>query len=169
MSSMPGLRSCLFLLLATLCTPGAAAANTTVAPTTAPATLPELTYKDAQGKDQRIDTTTRRIYFSADRAGDAMLKEALEGAGQAALDAQAAVVVADLSAAPRLIRPLIRSSLRDRRYTTLLDEAGEVRKLLPLREDHVTVVDLDRLSIRSTQFISDAKALRDTLGIATTP
>lgn len=154
-------------LIALLCMTAPTFAETTeVQP---PAQIAELIYKDSNGNEHHLDATTRRIYASADRAGDALLKEVLGTAGQNALDAHGAIVIADLSEAPRLIRPLIRSSLRDRRYTTLIDERGETRKLLPFREDQLTVVELDRHAVVSVRFIGDAPSLRQSLNIPAAP
>ncbi|HEY1077913.1 MAG TPA: hypothetical protein VGE51_14575 [Fontimonas sp.] len=142
--------------------PGAGAEGVTATP---PAQLPELSYKDASDKDQRIGPQTRQLYVSIDRAGGKLLEEALAGADQAQLDTQGAAVVADLSDAPRFIRPLIRSSLRKQKYSTWLDETGAIRKLVPVRENHITVVELDRFVVKSIRYIGDTTTLRQAFGI----
>lgn len=123
-------------------------------------TLPPLQLKDAHGKDVTLGDSVRRIYASAGREGDRWLKEALAQGGQAALDAQRAVVIADISGAPGFVKGMIRSSLKDRAYATWLDQAGSTKSLLPYRDDRIAVVELDQRRITAIRYVADAAALR---------
>jgi hypothetical protein len=126
-------------------------------------TLPEFALNDGAGKEHVLDDSVRRIYASADRAGDRLLKDALKEPGQAALDAQAAVVIADISGAPGFVKGMIRSSVRDRKYATWLDESGKTRNLLPYREDAIAVIDLAGRRITAVRYASSVEALRQEL------
>lgn len=123
-------------------------------------TLPPLQLKDAHGKDVTLSDSVRRIYASAGREGDRWLKEALKERGQATLDAQRAVVIADISAAPGFVKGMIRSSLKDRGYATWLDQAGSTRSLLPYREDRIAIVELDARRITAIRYAADVASLR---------
>lgn len=123
-------------------------------------TLPSLALTDAAEAPQTLSPAVRRLYLSADRRGDKLLVEALQGLDQSALDAQQAVVIADISAAPGLIRRVIRRDLRERRYSTWIDQTGDTRRLLPYRAEQVVAVDLEDLRITTIRELNDAPALR---------
>ena len=131
--------------------------------------LPPLNFKDSKGQSQTLNPELRRLYLSADRQGGGLIKEAMEGLGQATLDAQQAVAIADISDAPGFVRRLIRGSLEDRSYRTWMDESGHSRPHLPYREKRVTVVDLERMKITAIRHLGDVEALRAELQADTTP
>lgn len=119
-----------------------------------------FTLKDANGTSHTLDDSVKRLYLSADRAGDKLMKAVMKDLGQATLDQQHAIVVADISAAPGFVKGFIRSSLRDRKYLTWLDEAGSTKKLLPYREDRIGIVQLDRRQITQVRYVSEPEDLR---------
>jgi hypothetical protein len=127
------------------------------------APLPALAVKDSSGAALMLGKDIRRIYANGDRKGDKMIKAAMTGRDQAALDAQRAIVVADISAAPGFIRRIIRKDLKERSYATWMDETGQTRDVLPYREDHITVLDLDAGRVTDIRYIADAEALRQML------
>ena len=122
--------------------------------------LPTITLKDQSGTQQTLSDSTQRIYANADRKGDALMKEAMADLGQAQLDAQKAVVIADISAAPFFVKSIIRSSLKDRRYLTWLDTSGSTKRVLPYRDNHVTVIEIEQRRIKAIRYIADAGALK---------
>ena len=120
--------------------------------------LPALTRKDQTGTERTLDATVRRIYANADRKGDGLMKAAkIE---QAQLDAQRAIVVADISEAPGFVKSIIKSSLKDRRYATWLDTAGSTKKLLPYKADQIVVIELEARRVKAVRYLADAEALR---------
>jgi len=122
--------------------------------------LPELRLKDQTGATHTLNASVRRIYANADRKGDSMMKAAMTGATQAALDAQGAVVIADISEAPGFVKMLIRSSLKDRGYITWLDTSGSTRNTLPYRKDQITLLELDQRRITAIRFLADEDSLK---------
>lgn len=122
--------------------------------------LPSITLKDQSGTQHTLDDSVQRIYANADRKGDALMKEAMADLGQAQLDAQKAVVIADISAAPFFVKSIIRSSLKDRRYITWLDTSGSTRRMLPYRDNHVTVIELEQRRIKAIRYIADGGTLK---------
>lgn len=130
--------------------------------------LPALTLKDQHDKPHTLDDSVRRIYANADRKGDALMKETMAQLEPSALDAQKAVVIAEISAAPFFIKSIIRGSLKDRRYTTWLDTQGETQKLLPYRPEKVTVIELEQRRITAIRYIGDTQSLRQELAPAKT-
>lgn len=131
--------------------------------------LPPLELKDAQDRPQRLDDTVRRIYATSDRKSGALMETAMTGLDQSQLDAQRAVVIAEISAAPFFVKSIIRGSLRDLRYSTWLDARGLTRSLLPYRPDQVTVIELEQRRIKAVRHVGDADRLRQELAPAPSP
>lgn len=131
------------------------------------AELPALTLKDQAGTERTLDATVRRIYANADRKGDGLMKAAkIE---QAQLDAQKAVVIADISEAPGFVKSIIKSSLKDRRYSTWLDTAGSTKQLLPYKPDQIAVIELEARRVKAVRYLADAEALRRELAAPAKP
>lgn len=122
--------------------------------------LPELTLDDASGKPHTLVPELRRIYTTADRSGDKLIKAAMDGLKQANLDAQGATVIADISGAPFFIKGIIRSNLRERGYTTWLDSSGDTRKILAYRENRVAIIELDQLKVTAIRYVSTVEDLK---------
>lgn len=146
------------------------ACSTAIAPGVAAAaavgdTLPALSLKDQYDKAHILDTTVQRIYANADRKGDELMKAIkLE---QSQLDAQQAIVVAEISAAPFFVKSIIRSSLKDRRYLTWLDTKGDTQKSLPYRPNQVTVIELEQMRIKAIRYVNDLESLKKELPAVT--
>lgn len=138
------------------------------APLTPGETLPPLSLVDAHGKVSTLDAVTCRIYANGDRAGDALIADAMKDANQALLDGQHAVVVSDISDAPGFVRGLIRSSLRKRPYQTRLDQSGATRTTIPYRPQQVTIIDVADGRVVDVRFVADVDTLRASLGQAHT-
>ncbi len=85
------------------------------------------------------------------------------------LDAQQAVVIADISGAPFFVKRIIRSSLRDREYTTWMDLDGVIQPQIPHQQDTVTVIDLERGAVAAVRHVDTVEALRAELGITAAP
>ena len=137
---------------------GSLAAQTALAAVAVGEELPALTLKDQAGTERTLDASVRRIYANADRKGDGLMKAAkIE---QAQLDAQKAIVVADISEAPGFVKSIIKSSLKDRRYSTWLDTAGSTKKLLPYKADQIVVIELEARRVKAVRHLADAEALR---------
>lgn len=122
-------------------------------------TLPAFTLNDQFGRAHTLDETVRRIYFNRDRKGDRLLKTALAKPGQARLDAQRAIVIADISAMPGFVKRFALSSLRERPHAIWLDPDGALSAQLPYREDQVTVVELSARRITAVRFVDDEAGL----------
>jgi len=131
--------------------------------------LPPITLKDAQGNEHTLSTQVKRIYASGGRKSDKLLEAAFETHDQSHLDAQQAVVIADISSAPGFVKRIIRSSLKDRSYVTWTDTKGHTKRLLPYRENQVAVIDLDDLRITRIRHLDDHDALQALLAEASTP
>jgi hypothetical protein len=125
--------------------------------------LPALAVKNSAGEVLVLNDGLRRIYANGDRKGDRLIKAAMAGSDQDTLDAQGAIVVADISAAPGFIRRIIRNELRERSYATWLDESGDTRTILPYRQDHITVLELDARRVIAIRHIGDVETLRQEL------
>lgn len=121
--------------------------------------LPAFTLKDQAGVSRTLEDGTRRIYATADRQGDKLMKAAMASLKQTHLDAHKAVVVADISKAPGFVKAIIRSSLKDRSYSTWMDVGGSTASLLPYRTDQIAVIELDQRRITAIRYLTQANAL----------
>lgn len=126
--------------------------------------LPAWEFEDAQEKPQTLDESVRRIYATWDRQGDKVLAKAMEGLDQSILDAQQAIVIAEISKAPFFVKAIIRSSLEDRSYNSWIDSKGDTRKLLPYKNDQVAVIELEKMRITAVRHHAKAGELRLELG-----
>lgn len=126
--------------------------------------LPQFSLADQQGKAHNLDDEVRRIYFNTDRKGDHLLKSALQDNGQALLDRQHAIVLSDISAVPSFIKGFVISDLKDRHYTTWLDQDGASAAPLPRQANQVTVIDLDQRRVKAVHYTGTLDALKQDLG-----
>jgi hypothetical protein len=131
--------------------------------------LPALALKDASGNTHTLGDGVRRIYANADRKGDALMKEAMSALEQKTLNAQGAVVIADISEAPFFVKSIIRSSLKERSYATWLDVSGSTKPLLSYRPDHVTVLELRQRRITAIRHVGEVEDLKRELTAAAPP
>jgi hypothetical protein len=131
--------------------------------------VPALAFKDAAGNSHTLGDNVRRIYANADRKGDSLMKDAMSQIDQKILDAQGAVVIADISEAPFFVKSIIRSSLKERRYVTWLDVTGNTQPVLPYRADHVTVLDLQQHRITAIRQVNTVEGLKRELTSAPAP
>ena len=123
--------------------------------------LPALELKDASDAPHVLDASIRRIYFTGDRGSGGVMKDAAPV--QAQLDAQHAIVIADISEAPGFVKFMIRSSLKDRGYLSWVDAGGVTKSLFPVRTGQVTVLDLEQRRIRAIRYAADVAAVKQEL------
>ena len=131
--------------------------------------LQPVTFRQPDKTEVTLGADVRRVYVTADRAGDKLMASTMEGHSQAVLDAQQAVVIADISGAPFFVKRIIRSSLRDREYTTWMDLDGVIQPQIPHQQDTVTVIDLERGAVAAVRHVDTVEALRAELGITAAP
>lgn len=122
--------------------------------------LPAIALADQFGKPQDITLATRRVYFTHDMAGGKLLKAALGEQGQAVLDAQQALAIADVSGMPSVIRnTMALPAMKKRSYRIGIDVEGKAVAMLPRQPDAVTVIELNQLTVTAVQYFVDDKAL----------
>lgn len=125
--------------------------------------LPAFTLNDAQENKQVLNTDVARIYASTDRDAGEILADAFTEGGQAALDAQNAIVIADISEVPWFIKGVIRSKLKERSFNTWVDEDEVTSALIPYQEDQVTLIELQAMKIHAIRYFSDSASLKKAL------
>lgn len=125
--------------------------------------IPDFSLEDQYGNAHRFNPEIWRIYANNSRAGDKIMEAAMKDLSQSELDAQRALVVADISKAPGFVKRIIRSGLKDRNYTTLLDKKGSSKKFLRFVPDRVTVIELKNGQISAIRNTADAETLRQEL------
>lgn len=132
-------------------------------------TLPAFELETAGGEERVLDASIRRIYATGDRKSDELLETAMRELDQSVLDAQGAIVIADISGAPFFVKGMIKSSLEERAYSTWVDTRKKTRAHVPYRSDRVAVIDLDARRIVAIRHHGDSEALRRELLPAATP
>ncbi len=125
--------------------------------------LPAFTLKDQAGEPQTLSDSVQRIYANGDRSSGKLIKQAMTGLDQSTLDAQQAIVVTEISAAPGFVKGIIRSGLEDRSYTTWIDTKGTTKRILPYRADRVVVLELAQRKVTAIRYIADADSLKQEL------
>lgn len=124
-------------------------------------TLSPLQLKDQFGNEHVVTISTRRLYFTHDMAGGKLLKAVLGDKGQAILDAQQAMAIADVSGMPSMVRSMMAMpAMKKRSYKIGVDEAGNVSAGLQRQPDQVTVIDLDQFVVQAVHFAADEKSLK---------
>ena len=118
-----------------------------------------LSLKDQNGNEHTLDDQVQRIYAYNDRKSGAVVETAMKGLQQANLDAQHAIIITEISAAPGFVKRIIASGLKDRGYDTWIDDKGQSRRELPYRDNQVSVIDVQNRKITAIAYENDADTL----------
>lgn len=121
---------------------------------------------DQFDKKQRVDSSTEILVFAHDMTGNDVVELAFEKLDSDKLTTKNIVYLADISGMPSLIAKLFAiPAMRDRAYPIMLDKEGEVTSALSAKEDRVTVLFLDKLSVQKVKYAANATELRKLLAI----
>lgn len=131
------------------------------------ATLPAIALADQHDVQTHVGPETRLLLFTRDMDASKITKEVLAEDGAAQLTRARAQYVADISAMPSLVTTLFAMpGLRKRPYPMLLDRDGSVTKDVPSQPGAVTVLTLDRSTVRHVEYVTSAERLRAVLAEA---
>lgn len=125
-----------------------------------------LELEDQHGEVRSLDESVKLVLFSRDMNGGDLLRDAVADLGGEGLAGLGAVYIADIHRMPGLIaRMFAIPSMRKRSYPMLLDRDGRATSRLPDLEDHATILELDRLTLRAIHHLASVEALQAQLGV----
>ncbi len=129
-------------------------------------TLQAVSLDDQHKKPGHINTQTRMILFSRDKAGGELMAEALSDIPRGYLAEQHIVYITDISGMPGLISKYVAiPSMRKKPYPMLLDKDGSKTEKYPDQNDASTLIYIESLKIKNILHLSSIKEIRQALGL----
>lgn len=127
-------------------------------------TLKPISLQDQHEAAVVLDTSAKYLLFGRSMKGGEIIKTALEGRDNQALQQAGIFYLADISGMPSLIAKFVAiPQMRDLTFSIALDKEGEISKLLPAAKDAASLISLDQLTITKLQYFDDAEALKQAL------
>jgi len=159
------IRASIFALL--LC---AASSAWAAEPLAVGARLVPFVLADQHEREVPVGAETKLVLFARDMDGGDIAEAALAENGATLLQQAGAVFISDISRMPGLItRIFALPAMRRRAYPMVLDRTGEATAAFPAKEDHVTVLRLDDMTLTTIEFVATADALQALLAPAAAP
>lgn len=122
--------------------------------------LAKIELADQFDKVQSIDEGTQVLIFAHDMEGNDIVEQAFEPYDGAKLKEMKIVFLADISGMPSLIGRLFAlPAMRDRAYPIVLDREGSLTEKFITKEEQVTVMYLDNLTIKDSKLVATANEL----------
>ncbi|MBM4055718.1 MAG: hypothetical protein FJ264_13860 [Planctomycetes bacterium] len=117
--------------------------------------IPTLNLSDQYDQKLTLDTMTRLIVFTNNKAGSDIVSDALNGVDKDYLITHKTIYIADISGMPGLVRKLFAfPKMKKQPYSIYLDDGPSFTKDFPSEENKVTLLYLNDLKIQSIEFIS---------------
>lgn len=127
---------------------------------------PPLVLSDQHDQAVTINTTTRRVIFTAEKKVSDLLSQVLGAEGKSILSQSNTVVVADISAMPAMISRLFAiPALRALPFSMALAREASTVADLPRRQGAATVLTLDQGQVIQVQFLQTELELRKAINI----
>ncbi|MEQ8660460.1 MAG: hypothetical protein RLW62_06550 [Gammaproteobacteria bacterium] len=115
---------------------------------------------DQHGQGATLDGTVRVLMFSRDMTANKLAKKAFLDKPEGYLESSHAMYLIDVSGMPGFVtRMFAIPKMQKYGYRIFLDHEGDLTTKLPTREDEVTVMTLDGLTVTSIDYVRDAAAL----------
>lgn len=115
---------------------------------------------DQHGKLHSIDEYINLIIFAGDRKASDIVHEALKSRNDTYLSAHHTVYILDVSAIPSIIcRMFVLPKMRKYSYSVLIDKKSDTTHMFPRKEGHVTLFKLDKMLVKSVEFIDSREEL----------
>jgi len=139
------------------------------APLVPGAATPTITVEDQHGKPVRVDTGTRRVLFTAERAVNDMVSKVLSAQPAGVLERQHAVYVADITAMPSLVTRLFAlPKMRELPFSMgLVRDAAQVAQVadIPRQPGAATVLSFEDGKLTEILLARNENQLRAALGL----
>jgi hypothetical protein len=119
------------------------------------------TLTDQHDRELELGLGTRLLVFAPDRAAAEQVHAVLSTRPADALASRKGIYLADISRMPGLIARVIAiPRMRDYAYPMALGRSENCCADIPRREGHISLIVLDRLTVRSVSFVDNAGAFR---------
>lgn len=129
-------------------------------------TLSAFSMQDQHDAKHSVDESVRMIVFAADMDAGDISKEALAQDGAKVLTDAGALYIADISKMPAMIAKMFAvPAMRRRGYPVLLDRDGSLTRGWPRVAGQLSVIALDRLTVRSVAQVTSVADLRTQLAV----
>lgn len=122
---------------------------------TAGDTIEPITLQDQNDKTFTIDESTKLVLFTAGMKGGKVVRQAIEKEEPDYLAKRNTVYLSNISGMPGFIaKNFAIPKMKEHKYSIVLDKEGNVTKRFPSQEQSTTIVQLDKLKIKSISFTS---------------
>jgi len=123
-------------------------------------TIKPFELSDQHDRSFKIDNDTKVIIFVSERQTSNIVHTALQSHDKNFLLSRSAVYIADISKMPSFVnRMFVLPELRKYTYSMLLDKDSKKTSMFPRKKEHVTLIKLDGLKIKSVEFIQRPEAI----------
>lgn len=115
---------------------------------------------DQHGKLHTIDEHVRLIIFASDREASDIVYEALKSHNDTYLSVHHTAYILDISSIPSIIfRMFVLPRMRKYSYSVLLDKKSGATHMFPREGGNITLIKLDKMEIKSVEFIDSREEL----------
>ena len=120
---------------------------------TAGDTIEPITLQDQNDKTLTVDESTKLILFTTGMKGGKVVREAIDKEEPDYLAKRNTVFLSNISGMPGFVaRNFAIPKMKEHKYSIVLDREGNVTKRFPSQEQSTTIVQLDKLQIKSISF-----------------
>jgi len=126
--------------------------------------LEPIRLRDQHDQPRAVDSKTKLLLYTRDKAGSGVANDALEGLPPEVLRERAVAYVADISGMPGLIARLFAlPKLRKYPFSVLLARERSDLPELPAKEGQATLLRLGALRVERIEFFAKAEDLKRAL------
>ena len=122
-------------------------------------TIKPFELSDQHDRSFKIDNDTKVIIFASERQPGMIVHRVLQSNDKNFLLSRSAVYIADISKMPSFVRMFVLPEFRKYTYSMLLDKDSKKTSMFPRKKEHLTLIKLDGLKIKSVEFIQRPEAL----------
>ncbi len=120
-------------------------------------TIEPLTLQDQHDNSYSVDESTKLILFTTGMKGGKVIRKVIDDKAPDYLGKRDALFLSNISGMPSLIAKLFAlPSMKKHKYSILLDREGNVTEKFPSQSNSSTIVELEKLKIKSISFTKDS-------------
>ncbi len=129
-------------------------------------TIEPITLQDQHDKPYSVDESTKLILFTTGMKGGKVIRKVIDDKEPDYLTNRDALFLSNISGMPGFIaKAFALPSMKKHKYPIVLDREGKVTEKFPSESNSSTIVELDKLKIKSISFTKDseivAKAIQE--------
>ena len=121
-------------------------------------TIDPITLQDQHDKTFTVDESIKLILFTTGMKGGKVVREAIEKEDPDYLAKRNTVFLSNISGMPGFIaKNFALPKMKEHKYSIVLDREGNVTKRFPSQKQNTTIVQLDKLKIKSISFTNKSE------------